>query len=128
MIRLYINESDDSNGCSMLAYGNWNFNGGAIKNANIVNTYANTETRTVAEVSGLETDSTDNIRYVYKDITSKDNKIVLNIPNEYQGRSYTIVGIAKFGFGDYAITSKEENRFIIETDREMTMNIEISIE
>ena len=128
LIRLYINESDDSNGCSMLAYGNWNFNGGAIKNANIVNTYANTETRTVAEVSGLETDSTDNIRYVYKDITSKDNKIVLNIPNEYQGRSYTIVGIAKFGFGDYAITSKEENRFIIETDREMTMNIEISIE
>lgn len=126
--RLYINESDDSNGCSMLSYGNWNFNGGAIKNANIANTYTNTETRTIAEVSALETDTTDNIRYIYKDITSKDNKIILNIPNEYQGRNYTIVGIAKKGFGDYAITSKEENRFIIETDREITMNIEISIE
>ncbi|WP_297712001.1 phage tail spike protein [Clostridium sp.] len=127
LIRLYINESDDSSGCAINAYGNWNFNSGAIKNANIVNTYANTETRTVAEVSTLETNSTDNIRYIYKDINSKDNRIVLNIPNEYQGRSYTIVGIAKKGFGDYAITEESKNRFIIETDREMTMNIEISI-
>lgn len=128
LIRLYINETDDSNGCAINAYGNWNFNGGAIKNANIVNTYANTETRTVAEVSTLETNSTDNIRYIYKDITSKDNKIILNIPSEYLGRHYDIIGVAKFGFGDYRISSKEENRFIIETDREMTMNIEISIE
>lgn len=127
LIRLYINETDDSNGCAILSYGNWNFNGGAIKNANIVNTYANTKTKSIAEVSGLETNSTDNIRYVYKNITSKDNRIVLSIPSEYQGREYDIVGVAKFGFGDYAITSKEENRFIIETDREMTMNIEISI-
>lgn len=128
LIRLHINETDDSNGCAINAYGNWNFNGGAIKNANIVNTYANTETRTVAEVSTLETNSTDNIRYIYKDITSKDNKIILNIPSEYLGRHYDIIGVAKFGFGDYRISSKEENRFIIETDREMTMNIEISIE
>lgn len=128
LIRLHINETDDSNGCAINTYGNWNFNGGAIKNANIVNTYANTETRTVAEVSTLETNSTDNIRYIYKDITSKDNKIILNIPSEYLGRHYDIIGVAKFGFGDYRISSKEENRFIIETDREMTMNIEISIE
>lgn len=128
LIRLYINETDDSNGCAMLSYGNWNFNGGAIKNANIVNTYANVETKSIAEVSTLETNSSDNIRYVYKNITSKDNRIVLSIPSEYQGREYDIVGVAKFGFGDYRIASKEKNRFIIETDREMTMNIEISIE
>ena len=79
-------------------------------------------------MSALETNSTDNVRYVYKYITSKDNKIVLNIPSEYQGRSYTIVGIAKKGFGDYAITEESQNRFVIKTDREMTMNIEISIE
>ena len=126
--RLYINENDDSTGCSILSYGNWNFNGGAIKNANIVNTISNLETKTVAEVSALETNFKDNIRYIYKNITSKDNRIILNIPNEYKGREYDVVGVAKFGFGDYAITSKEENRFIIETDREMTMNIEISIE
>lgn len=126
-VKLRLSETEDSSGCSNIAYGNWDFNNGAIRNANIVNTYANLETRTVAEVSALETNSTDNIRYVYKNITSKDNRIILNIPNKYLGRSYAIVGVAKFGFGDYRISSKEENRFIIETDREMTMNIEISI-
>lgn len=127
-VRLKLAEAEDSSGCVNNSYGNWNFNGYTVKNANIVNTYANLETRTLAEVSTLETNSTDNIRYIYKNITSKDNRIVLNIPNEYQGRSYTIVGIAKKGFGDYAITEESQNRFIIETDREMTMNIEISIE
>lgn len=115
------------------SYGNWNFKGYTLHNLTLANyklanTYANLETKSIAEVSALETNSTDNIRYIYKDITSKDNKIVLNIPSEYQGRDYDIVGVAKFGFGDYRISSKEENRFIIETDREMTMNIEISIE
>ena len=127
-VRLKLAEAEDSSGCVNNSYGNWNFNGYTVKNANIVNTYANLETRTLAEVSTLETNSTDNIRYIYKNITSKENKIILNIPSEYLGRDYDIVGVAKFGFGDYAITSKEENRFIIETDREMTMNIEISIE
>ena len=126
-VRLKLAEAEDSSGCVNNSYGNWNFNGYTVKNANIVNTYANLETRTVAEFITLETNSTDNIRYIYKNITSKDNRIVLNIPSEYQGRSYTIVGIAKKGFGDYAITEESQNRFIIETDREMTMNIEISI-
>ena len=131
--RLKIHESPPSGtGDLFESYGNWNFKGYTLHNLTIANytlanTYANTETRTIAEVSALETNSTDNIRYIYKDITSKDNRIVLNIPNEYQGRSYTIVGIAKKGFGDYAIIEESENRFIIETDREITMNIEISI-
>lgn len=119
-------------GDTITSFGNWNFQAYTLHNVKLANytltnTYANTETRTIAEVSALETNSTDNIRYVYKNITSEDNKIVLNIPNEYLGRYYDIVGVAKFGFGDYAIISKEENRFIIETDREITMNIEISI-
>ena len=114
------------------SYGNWNFKGYTLHNLTLANyklanTYANLETKSIAEVSALETNSTDNVRYVYKDITSKDNRIVLNIPSEYQGRDYDVVGVAKLGFGDYRISSKEENRFIIETDREMTMNIEISI-
>lgn len=119
-------------GDTITSFGNWNFQAYTLHNVKLANytltnTYANTETRTIAEVSALETNSTDNIRYVYKNITSKDNKIVLNIPNEYLGRDYDIVGVAKFGFGDYRISSKEENRFIIETNREITMNIEISI-
>ena len=131
--RLILHEAPPSGTGDLIeSYGNWNFKGYTLHNLTIANytlanTYANTETRTIAEVSALETNSTDNIRYIYKDITSKDNRIVLNIPNEYQGRSYTIVGIAKKGFGDYAIIEESENRFIIETDREITMNIEISI-
>ena len=38
------------------------------------------------------------------------------------------MSIVKKGFGDYAVVKEEENRFIIETDREMKMNIEISID
>lgn len=132
--RLKIHESPPSGTGDLIeSYGNWNFKGYTLHNLTLANyklanTYANLETKSIAEVSALETNSTDNIRYVYKDITSKDNRIVLNIPSEYQGRDYDVVGVAKLGFGDYRISSKEENRFIIETDREMTMNIEISIE
>ena len=132
--RLILHEAPPSGTGDLIeSYGNWNFKGYTLHNLTLANyklanTYANLETKSIAEVSTLETNSTDNIRYIYKNITSKDNRIVLNIPNEYQGRSYTIVGIAKKGFGDYAITEESQNRFIIETDREMTMNIEISIE
>lgn len=132
--RLILHEAPPSGTGDLIeSYGNWNFKGYTLHNLTLANyklanTYANTETKTVAKVSALETNSTDNVRYIYKDITSKDNKIILNIPGEYVGRSYTIVGIAKKRFGDYAITLEEENRFIIETDREMTINIEISIE
>lgn len=132
--RLILHEAQPSGTGDLIeSYGNWNFKGYTLHNLTLANyklanTYANLETKSIAEVSALETNSTDNIRYIYKDITSKDNKIVLNIPSEYQGRSYTIVGIAKKGFGDYAITEESQNRFVIKTDREMTMNIEISIE
>lgn len=132
--RLILHEAPPSGTGDLIeSYGNWNFKGYTLHNLTLANyklanTYANLETKSIAEVSTLETNSTDNIRYIYKDITSKDNKIILNIPSEYLGRHYDIIGVAKFGFGDYRISSKEENRFIIETDREMTMNIEISIE
>lgn len=131
--RLILHEAPPSGTGDLIeSYGNWNFKGYTLHNLtlanyNLVNTYANLETKSIAEVSALETNSTDNVRYVYKNITSVDNKIILNIPNEYSGRDYDIVGVSKFGLGDYAITSKEENRFVIETDREITMNIEISI-
>ncbi len=131
--RLILHEAPPSGTGDLIeSYGNWNFKGYTLHNVtlanyNLVNTYANLETKSIAEVSALETNSTDNVRYIYKNITSVDNKIILNIPNEYSGRDYDIVGVSKFGLGDYAITSKEENRFVIETDREITMNIEISI-
>lgn len=130
--RLVLTEgTHEGTGDHIKSWGNWNLSGYTIHNGTFsgtfVNTYANTETNTLAEVTALESNTTDNIRYIYKNITSVNNKIILNVPNEYAGREYTIVGVAKKGFGDYAITLEEEKRFIIETDREMTLNIEISI-
>lgn len=131
--RIVLTEaSHPGTGDQIKSWGNWNFSGFTlhnltIANYNLANTYANLLTNTMAEVSPLETDYKDNIRYIYKNISTVNNKIILNIPNEYVGREYTIVGIVKKGFGDYAITSEEETRFIIETDREMTLNIEVSI-
>ena len=78
-MKLRLSETEDSNGCSIIAYGNSDFNNWSIKNVNIVNTYANTEIRIVAEVSALATYTKDNIRYVYKDITSKNNRIILRL-------------------------------------------------
>lgn len=130
--RLVLTEgTHEGTGDHIKSWGNWNLSGYTIHNGTFsgtfVNTYANTETNTMAEVGALETDCNDNIRYIYKNIKSVNNKIILNIPNEYAGREYCIVGVVKKSFGDYAITSEEEKRFIIETDREMTLNIEVSI-
>lgn len=130
--RIVLTEaSHPGTGDNIKSWGNWNLSGFTIHNGtfsgNFVNSYANTETNTLAEVTALESNTTDNIRYIYKNITSVNNKIILNVPNEYAGREYTIVGVAKKSFGDYAITLEEEKRFIIETDREMNLNIEISI-
>lgn len=120
----------DAQGCTVQSYGRLNMNGQEIRRCpNVSSTFANRVTRTAHESSALYTQGTDTFRYVYKEVeTNKDNKIILNIPNEYKGRKYTIVSVVKFGFGDYMVASQEENRFTIETDRPMKMNIEISIE
>jgi len=132
--RLKIHESPPSGtGDLFESYGNWNFKGYTlhninIQNSNLTNNYANLDSRSAASVTALESCEEDTIRYIYKDIRSIGNKIILNIPNKYKGCNYRIIGVAKKGFGDYSITSEEEARFTIETDRELIMNIEISID
>lgn len=115
------------------SYGNWNFKGWTFRNVNIENytlasTLANINTRSAALITNMESEIEDSVRYIYKGVKSVDNKIILNIPNKFSGCDYTIVSVVKKGFGDYAVTKEEANRFIIETDREMEMNIEISID
>ncbi len=132
--RLKIHESPPSGtGDLFESYGNWNFKGYTlhninIQNSNLTNNYANLDSRSAASVTALESCEEDTIRYIYKDIRSIGNKIILNIPNKYKGCNYRIIGVAKKGFGDYSITSEEDTRFTIETDRELIMNIEISID
>ena len=115
------------------SYGNWNFKGWTLHNLNIknytlANTLANINTRSAAQITSMESEIEDSIRYIYKGVKSVDNKIILNIPNKFSGCDYTIVSVVKKGFGDYAVAKEEATRFIIETDREMEMNIEISID
>ncbi|WP_294173935.1 phage tail spike protein [uncultured Clostridium sp.] len=132
--RLKIHESPPSGtGDLFESYGNWNFKGYTlhninIQNSNLTNNYVNLDSRSAASVTALESCEEDTIRYIYKDIRSIGNKIILNIPNKYKGCNYRIIGVAKKGFGDYSITSEEDTRFTIETDRELIMNIEISID
>lgn len=132
--RLKIHESPPSGtGDLFESYGNWNFKGYTlhninIQNSNLTNNYANLDSRSAVSVTALESCEEDTIRYIYKDIRSIGNKIILNIPNKYKGCNYRIIGVAKKGFGDYSITSEEDARFTIETDRELIMNIEISID
>ena len=132
--RLKIHESPPpGTGDLFESYGNWNFKGYTlhninIQNSNLTNNYANLDSRSAASVTALESCEEDTIRYIYKDIRSIGNKIILNIPNKYKGCNYRIIGVAKKGFGDYSITSEEDARFTIETDRELIMNIEISID
>ena len=79
--RLILHEAPPSGTGDLIeSYGNWNFKGYTLHNLTLANyklanTYANLETKSIAEVSALETNSTDNVRYVYKNITSKDNKL-----------------------------------------------------
>lgn len=132
--RLKIHESPPSGTGDLIeSYGNWNFKGYTlhninIQNSNLTNNYANLDSRSAVSVTALESCEEDTIRYIYKDIRSIGNKIILNIPNKYKGCNYRIIGVAKKGFGDYSITSEEDARFTIETDRELIMNIEISID
>lgn len=131
-LKMYEN-SPGTTGDHIESYGNWNFKGYTLHNLHIdnytlANTLANVSTKSAAKITSMESEIEDSLRYIYKGIKSVDNKIILNIPNKFSGCNYTIVGIAKKGFGDYAIAKEEATRFIIETDREMEMNIEISID
>ena len=132
--RLKMHEnSPETTGDHIESYGNWNFKGYTLHNLRIsnyilMNTFANTRTKTAAETTTVLSEIDDGTRYIYKDVISVDNRIILNIPNKFSGCDYTIVSVVKKGFGDYAVVKEEENRFIIETDREMKMNIEISID
>ena len=125
--------SPSGTGDHIETYGNWNFKGYTLHNLHIdnytlANTLANVSTKSAAKITSMESEIEDSVRYIYKGFKSIDNKMILNIPNKFAGCNYTIVGIAKKGFGDYAVVKEEATRFIIETDREMEMNIEISID
>ena len=109
------------------AFGNLNMNGHRIINSRSTYSLANTYSRSSVEGFSLKC-NTDSIRYIYKKITSKDNKIILSLPKMYRGNPYTIINITKYSKGDVWICEEFEDRFILETTHEMVVNIEIQID
>ena len=134
MPRLKMYEvSAEGTGDQFQSYGNWDFGNHTLHrvklaNYSMANTYTNTETKTASVVTAMESAEGDDIRYIYKNVSSVNNRIILSIPNKYKGKSYTIVGVAKKGFGDYSIVEEDLDKFIIETDRDLTITVEISID
>lgn len=118
---LEIHESDGFH-----SYRNWDFNNWTMYNMRTTYSISNSRTRKYTEAHGLKSDE-DSIRYVYKKMQFKNNKLILNIPNEYLGCNYTILNIVKYGKGDVWISEENENGFILESDNDIKVNIEIDI-
>lgn len=117
------------NGDTFSTFGDWNFHNYIMYNLRIANKSINETSRTMTYNTGLNSQEDDEIRYIYKDIkTNKDNKVILNLPKEYKGYKYDIVGVAKREFGDYRILEKSRDYFILESERENIFNIEISLQ
>ena len=107
------------------SYTHWDFHNYTMYNMKTASTYANTLTKTLAEVHGV-TSNVDGVRYLYRDIELIDGKAVRNLPNGYKGCSYDIVSIVCKGKGQAWIESEEDNRFEINGDCKF-VNVEIII-
>lgn len=114
------------NGDTINCYSNINMNGRYIRNAQMGYTYTNLKTRSYAEDSTLRS-STSSVRYLYKDMQFKDNKLILSIPNIYKGCKYTVCSIVKKGRGDVWISEEKEDLFILKSENNIKVNIELDI-
>lgn len=128
MNRIKICESPISNNCTILTWGNIDMNGGVIKNGSITNTYANTITRTATELTTIQSEDNE-VRYIYENVQLNNAKAILNIPKKYSGinNGYTISSIIKKGQGDVWVSEEFEDRFILNSDKDIKVNVEIVI-
>ena len=131
--RLILTEgAHPGTGDNIASWGNWNLNGATVHNGTFagkfVNTYANEVTRTAAQTFGIEAEETQ-VRVVFEDIKITNGKAILNIPNKYNGicTGYTIASIVKKGKGDVWISEEQESRFMIESDNDIKVNIELIV-
>lgn len=114
------------------SYGNWNLSGYTIHNGTFsgvfTNSYGNTLTKTAAQTFNIEAEEAQ-IRLIFEDIKINNGKAILNIPNKYIGvnNGYTITSIVKKGKADVWVSKEEENRFVIEADNDIKVNVEIII-
>ena len=119
-------------GDNIRMWGNVNCSGGTVHNATFsgrfVNSYANTFTRSLAETTAIEAEG-NQVRINLENIQIKNGKAILNIPNRYYGmhKGYIINSIVKKGRGDVWVSEEQENRFIIEAENDIKINIELII-
>lgn len=119
-------------GDNIKSWGNWNLSGYTIHNGtfagNFVNSYSSTLTKTLASTNAVESEEKQ-IRFLYENIELKEGKAILNIPNRYLSvmNSYAIASIIKKGRGDVWVEEEQENRFIINSENDIKINVEIII-
>lgn len=118
------------------SYGNWNLHGYTIHagtfNGNFVgksiNNYTNEITRTSSEVYAIESEL-DQVRFNLENIQITNGKAILNLPKKYMGinNGYIISSIVKKGRGDVWVAEEQKNRFVIEAENDIKINIEVII-
>lgn len=93
-----------------------------------VNTFSNHTTKTISDTVGVMSEG-NQVRINLENIQIKDGKAILSIPKRYKGINdgYIISSIVKKGRGDVWIAQEDEERFIIEGENDILINVEIII-
>lgn len=107
------------------SYTHWDFHNYTMYNMKTATSYANTLSRKVNEVYGVNS-NVEGIRYLYKNVELVNGKAIRSIPLEYKGCEYDIVSIVCKGRGNAWVETEDENRFEINGECE-SVNIEIII-
>lgn len=125
-VRLRVNETADSNGCTINSFGNWNFNNAVLKNCTVSTTLdvqtlsRNTKTEAQAVLS-----TNRELRVLLEDIQLEHGQAT--VLNPYPNLPYAISSIVKKGRGDVWIDSEEQESFIIKGENDIKVNIELII-
>lgn len=131
--RIVVTEGNHPNTADVIkSWGHWNCSGAIVHNATFrgafQNSYTNPVTRTSSETSSIMTEG-NQVRVNLENIQIKNGKAILNIPKKYRGINdgYIVSSIVKKGRGDVWVSEEEEERFIIEAENDIKINIEIII-
>lgn len=131
--RIVVTEGNHPNTADVIkSWGHWNCSGAIVHNAtfrgSFVNSYANTETRTVSNTAGVMAEG-NQVRVNFENVQIKDGKAILSIPKRYKGINdgYIVNAIVKKGRGDVWVAQEHEDRFTIEGEHDIAINVEVII-
>lgn len=127
VISRFIFNSEPTDGNYFVTYGNWNFNGGVLKNCTVSTTL---DVQTISRNSNTEAQAIlstqKELRVLLEDIQIKDGQAT--VLNPYPNNKYSIASIVKKGRGgDVWVDTEEQDRFIIKSENDIKVNIELII-